>query len=203
MSELIEVHPVWEIEIPVVRTLIVGSYLPRKEVRDFDFFYPNFKNRMWPTLARIARVSLHTDLAPKELRAERVEIMRTLNLAMINMGRKIERLKPSSLDKDIRIKEYQDVLGLLNSRSEIEKILLSGYSGASSAFETFKRYLREEGHRCDWPVGKQKRALSRFTLKLNQREISCVLMNSTSPASRKAGVTDGVLYEQFRQEILS
>lgn len=203
MKQATEIHPVWDIEIPEVKTLIVGSYLPRKEVRNFDFFYPNFKNRMWPTLARIAGVPLHMNLSQNELRDERVAILQALKVGMVNMGQKIERLKASSLDKDIRIKEYHDILGLLSAKPEVKKILLSGYSGASSAFETFKRYLREEGLHCDWPKNKEKRALVCFKLNLADREITCVLMNSTSPASRKAGVTDDLLFEQFRQEILS
>lgn len=203
MRQTSETHPVWDIEIPEVKTLIIGSYLPRKEVRNFDFFYPNFKNRMWPTLARIAGAPLHINLSPSKLRQERVEILKALKVGMVNMGQRIERLKASSLDKDIRIKEYHDILGLLRAKPEVKKILLSGYSGYSSAFETFKRYLREEGLQCDWPKNKEKRALARFKLNFSDREITCVLMNSTSPASRKAGVTDDLLFEQFRQEILS
>lgn len=54
----LEKHPDWYIDVPGMRTLILGSFPPHENKRDYEFYYPNKQNRFWKVLAKADKYSL-------------------------------------------------------------------------------------------------------------------------------------------------
>jgi G:T/U-mismatch repair DNA glycosylase len=86
----IEEHPDWYFDIPVMKTLILGSYLPSPKRYSYPFYYPNKINHFWKILADIARVKLKY-FEGEDAVTERKKIMLKLKVGVQNMGKKIKR----------------------------------------------------------------------------------------------------------------
>src|ERR1700741_4648646 len=97
-----EHHPDWYYEIPVMKTLILGSYPPHQNKRDFEFYYPNKQNNFWKILAAIAKTELKY-MSGDDAVAEKKQIMKKLKVGVENMGKTIQRRGTSARDTDIVI----------------------------------------------------------------------------------------------------
>jgi len=203
-----EDHPGWEFEehpekwyvedIPNMKCLILGSFPPYEDKRDYPFYYPNTSNRFWKILADIAEIKLQytkkselkTPEAKEKAVKERIEIMKTLNVGVQNMGKTIYRKEKSPLDTDIRIIKTHDIFSIIE-KYNIKKILLPGYSAADSTTKSFLRYLDYE--RISYNV-KEIKANRFFFIK---DDIKCFILYSTSN-SNGANVTYDELLRQFK-----
>lgn len=184
MNRNIEEHPKWYHDIPIIKTLVLGSFPPHEDNWDVEFYYPNSQNRFWRILADIAKVELKYFKGKlPEAVTERVEIMKSLSVGVQNMGLKIERDGKSALDTKIKIIEYQNILEIIEKHPELNQILLPGYSAKNSTARTFVKYLNENGiaiqNDFEFKTGQC------FKINVFNREIECFILYSTSTVSRK------------------
>lgn len=194
--ELEETHPDWFYDIPEMKCLIVGSFPPHEDKRDFNFYYPNTQNRFWDVLALIAGHELKFFSGDDAVK-ERICIMEKLNVGIQNLGRIIKRKGKSASDKDIKIIECYDILNIVENHPSLSTIILTGYSDTNSSYKCFKRYLKKEKVRFK-STGLVK-AGHQFDIYFG-RPIRCVVLNSTS--SRAAGLIEmDELVSQFRTAI--
>lgn len=191
-----ENHPNWYFEVPTMKVLILGSYPPHEKRWSYDFYYPNNSNPFWDTLAGVKGIELkhyRCDAAVKE----RQQLMIDMKVGVENLGQKIKRKGESAADNDIEIIDFRDIKGILDRHPEIEQILLPGYSGKSSTYHGFIRYLRENKIG-SFAMPTEVKECKTFKLYYATREIECVILNSTSP--RKAMKLEGRI-EQFKKHI--
>lgn len=174
----IETHPDWYHDIPVMRTLILGSYPPHADKRHYEFFYPNKVNRFWNILAGIKGHTLQHFKGDAAVQ-ERKQLMEELQIGVQNMGLKISRKGKSAADNDIDILEFQDILATIRRHPELNRILMPGYSGKSSTVLSFIRYLKEQDITVQ--ITKPVKHGSSFVLHIDGREILCIALTSTSP----------------------
>lgn len=177
----IEHHPNWYHDIPVMHTLILGSYPPHEDRRHYEFYYPNKVNRFWNILAGIKGHMLQ-HFKGEEAVQERKQLMEDLQIGVQNTGLKISRKGKSAADNDIEIIEFQDILGIIHQHPELSRILMPGYSGKSSTVHSFIRYLKEQGINVGIP--KPLTHGASFDLHIDQRIIECIVLTSTSPRVR-------------------
>jgi G:T/U-mismatch repair DNA glycosylase len=194
-----EIHPDWYYDIPVMKTLILGSYPPHEDKRDYCFYYPNTKNRFWKILSQISGCPLNIyPRFAKEAVEERHVIMKKLCAGVQNMGLEINRKGKSARDTDIEITKFQDIIHIIKKHKELKRILLPGYSATNSTFHSFIRYLHE--NRIPVPhIGKPRAVETVFKISINERILECHVLNSTSTAARIK--FDNVL-NQFKNSLL-
>lgn len=191
---IMEKHPDWYQDIIYMRYLILGSFPPHPSKHHYPFYYPNTRNRFWKILARLAGTELawRKGMDSKIAVAERYEIMNKLSAGVQNLGLEIKRKGKSALDTNIKIVKFQDILSIVNAHPELERILLPGFSAPESTARSFCRYVSEQ--KLGNCLPDQIQPHYSFDLTLNNKVIQCVVLNSTSPASR---IKDEVLLEQF------
>lgn len=173
-----EHHPNWYYDIPKMKVLILGSFPPHEKRWSYDFYYPNNGNPFWDALAGAHEKELkhyRCDAAVKE----RQQLMIDIKVGVENIGQIIERKGESAADNDIKITKFRNILEILHRHPEIEKILLPGFSGSSSTYQAFARYLSQEGIPVKRPEKVEVGAKFKFTYE--DRVWNCVLLNSTSP----------------------
>lgn len=186
-----EKHPNWYHDIPVMTSLILGSFPPHEKKRDYPFYYPNKQNNFWKILAALAGMSLQ-HWSGEEAVKERKVLMEKLRVGVENMGKVIQRKGTSAKDTDIQITEFHPILSILDKHPELSSILLAGYSAKHSTFQSFCRYLRLNS--IDFtPPAKTKPGES-FSFSYKGRRVDCILLHSTSTATRIALKT---LIEEF------
>jgi G:T/U-mismatch repair DNA glycosylase len=193
-----ECHPDWYYPIQGMRTLILGTFPPHPDKRHYQFYYPNRQNRFWGVMAEIAKTKLlHTE--GTQAVEERKRLMAQLKVGVQNIGKTILRDGKSAADQDIEITEFQDILGIINENDSLQTILLTGYSGKTSAYRSFVKYLAEnQVKHC--PLPEKVKADYRFTAEF-KRPITCIIGNSTSMAAAR-GVSFASLLKQFESAIV-
>ncbi len=193
----IETHPTWYRDLPSLRTLILGSFPPHPSKHNYPFYYPNGINRFWKILADIAGMPLEwTKKDAAKAVEERYLIMKKLETGIQNIGYEIERKGTSALDTDIKIIQYHDILSIITSHPELTRILLPGYSAEHSTTRSFLKYIEQKGIRSsEIPPIKAEAA---FKIYVEDREIECVILNSTSTAAK---IRYEVLLEQFKRNL--
>ena len=179
-----------------MRALILGTFPPHIKKRDYEFYYPNSQNRFWTIMAEIANSKLVQNKGPQAVE-ERKRLMTQLKVGVQNIGKVIERDGVSSADNDIVIKEFQDILGIVNENDSLQVILLTGYSGKTNTYNAFVEYLKK--NQVPHVAPEEIRAGSEFTAQF-KKPITCIVGNSTSRAARR--VSFGRLLEQFKNAII-
>lgn len=193
----IEVHPNWYRDVTPMRCLILGSFPPHPSKWEYPFFYPNGRNRFWKILADLAGESLKwTKVDKAKAVQERYVIMKKLEIGVQNLGLEIERNGKSALDTHIIIKKYHDVISIIETHPELERILLPGYSAINSTARSFVRYIQQKG--IEASAIDQYKPETHFELYCKDRAIDCVILNSTSTASK---IKYDFLLEQFRRNL--
>jgi G:T/U-mismatch repair DNA glycosylase len=192
-----EEHPNWYKDVSPMRCLILGSFPPHPSKWAYPFFYPNRRNRFWKILADLAGESLQSTKDNKALAVEeRYFIMKKLEVGVQNLGLEIERKGKSALDTHIRIIKFQDIISIIETHRELERILLPGYSALNSTAKSFIKYLQQNGIKISAIDRIKPDTL--FMMEFRGRTIECVILNSTSPASR---VKYDFLLEQFGRNL--
>ncbi len=192
-----EEHPNWYRDVSPMRCLILGSFPPHRNKREYSFFYPNGRNRFWKILAELAEEPLKwRKVDETKAVEERYEIMKKLEIGVQNLGFEIERKGESALDTDIRINKYHDIISIIEAHPEIKRILLPGYSAFYSTARSFIRYIRDE--KIENSATDQLKPEMLFKIYFKGRSIDCVVLNSTSTASR---IKYDFLLEQFRRNL--
>lgn len=192
-----EEHPDWYHDLPVMKTLILGSFPPHGDKWTYPFYYPNAQNRFWRVLARIAQYELSPAKGnPERAVRERQTVMEKLQTGVQNLGKTIQRKGKSSLDTDIEITEFQDILGIIRRHPELQRILLPGYSAKNSTFQAFKRYMETEG--IAFPVMRPGPE-TEFTITVDGHTLECVVLYSTSTATK---IPEAIILQQFSRWIL-
>ena len=169
-----EEHPNWYKDVPTMRSLILGSFPPHHSKCAYPFFYPTLRNRFWKILADLAGESLKwtkTDNKSKAVQ-ERFEIMKKLKIGVQNLGLEIERKGKSALDTNIKITKYQDIV------------------------KKKKNYIEQQGIK--YSAINKLGLETAFIIQLKGRSIECVILNSTSTASR---IKYDFLLDQFRRHL--
>lgn len=190
-----EIHPPWYRDVSPMRTLILGSFPPHSSKWAYPFYYPNRRNRFWKILADLAGTALLSGKGEdQEAVEERYAIMLKLEVGVQNLGYEINRKGESSLDTDIQIISFHDIVGIIEAHPELERILLPGYSAVHSTARSFLLYLDQKEIQTT-AVGKMK-AEEKFEIAFRGRTIECIILNSTSPASK---IRYEVLLEQFKR----
>lgn len=179
-----------------MRTLILGSFPPHPARWDYEFYYPNSQNRFWKVLAEIAGRPLQNKKGPPAV-AERRILLDQLHIGLQNTGKVIARKGKSSLDKEILIEEFHDLRGLIDESPQLKNILITGFSGPSSAYHSFIRYLNDHKVRIQELPERPQPGLS-FGIQC-KRQLRCHIANSTSPAARQVKFDD--LVAQFQKAI--
>lgn len=179
----IEKHPKWYYDIPVMNTLILGSFPPHEKRRDYEFYYPNKRNHFWRILAALDNDYQLLHFEGKEAVTERKQFMKDLKIGVQNMGKTISRSGISSLDTNINILEYHNIFRIIKKHPELKLILLPGFHAKSSTYKSFCNYLKSENIQFS-PPKKPSHGLS-FTITIDNRIINCVICTSTSTATKK------------------
>ena len=193
-----EEHPNWYKDVPTMRSLILGSFPPHHSKCAYPFFYPTLRNRFWKILADLAGESLKwtkTDNKSKAVQ-ERFEIMKKLKIGVQNLGLEIERKGKSALDTNIKITKYQDIVSIIKNHPELTTILLLGYSAINSTAKSFINYIEQQGIK--YSAINKLGLETAFIIQLKGRSIECVILNSTSTASR---IKYDFLLDQFRRHL--
>jgi len=192
-----EEHPNWYKDVSPMRCLILGSFPPHPGKWAYPFFYPNGQNRFWRILADLAGQPLQWTKVDKVMAVEeRYKIMKKLKIGVQNLGLEIERNGKSALDTHIRINKYQDIISIIESHPELRRILLPGYSAINSTARSFIKYIQQKNIEASAIDQVKPEAL--FKIQFKGRSIDCVVLNSTSTASR---VKYDFLLEQFRRNL--
>lgn len=193
-----ETHPEWYYDIPVMKILILGSYPPHESKRDYNFFYPNSKNRFWKILQQLSGspLNIHPRFA-KEAVEERQAIMRKIFVGVQNLGLEITRKGKSARDTDIVITKFQDVIAIIEKHKELKRILLPGYSAPNSTLRAFVKYLQQNGVTVP-EIGKPDPGRTVFKISIGDRTIDCHVLNSTSTATF---IKYDKVFEQFKTAI--
>ncbi|MEQ1722284.1 MAG: hypothetical protein ABL930_03855 [Pseudobdellovibrio sp.] len=193
----VEIHPEWYYPIKNMKVLILGTYPPHQDKRDFEFYYPNTQNHFWNILANIARVELKEFEGALAV-AERKALMQSLDRGVQNLGKKIHRKGKSALDENIDFLEYQDLLGIINSSESLKVIILTGYSKKTNTYRSFIKYLK--ANKIPFTKPEKVKAGHQFNISCN-RTVRCFISNSTSTTAARAGITIEMLVHQFRSAI--
>lgn len=191
-----EHHPDWYHDIPVMKTLILGSFPPHESKRDFQFYYPNKQNNFWKILAALAKTELKYMTGANAV-AERKRIMEKLKVGVENMGKTIQRKGTSARDTDIAITEFHDIEKILSKHKELARIILAGYSAQHSTYSSFCSYLNQR--KIKFTVPKKIKPGASFLITYNKKQIECIICNSTSTATR---ISLKTLIDQFSNYII-
>lgn len=192
-----EEHPNWYKDVSPMRSLILGSFPPHPSKWAYPFFYPTARNRFWKILAYLAAEPLKwTNVDKTKAVQERYEIMKKLKIGVQNLGLEIERKGKSALDTHIRITKYQDIISIIETHPELRRILLPGYSAPNSTAKSFIRYIQQKG--IEATTINQVKPETLFKIYFKGRSIDCVILNSTSTASK---IKYDFLLEQFRRNL--
>lgn len=192
-----EEHPDWYKDVSPMRYLILGSFPPHPTKHQYPFYYPNGRNRFWKVLAELAGYSLQWPKIDAEKAVqERYEIMKKLKAGVQNLGLEIERKGKSALDTHIRIAKFQNILSIIETHPDLKRILLPGYSAINSTARSFIRYIRQ--NEIEVSAIDKIKPETLFKIHFNEREIDCVVLNSTSTASK---IKYDFLLEQFRRNL--
>jgi hypothetical protein len=124
---------------------------------------------------------------------ERYEIMKKLEIGVQNLALEIERKGKSALDTHIRINKYQDIISIIETHPELRRILLSGCSAINSTARSFIGYIQQKRIKASAIDHVKPEML--FEIWFKGRSIDCVVLNSTSTASK---IKYDFLLEQFR-----
>lgn len=108
----------------------------------------------------------------------------------------IERKDKSALDTHIQINKYQDIISIIETHPELRKILLPGYSANNSTAKSFINYIKQKGIEAS-PIDQVKPEML-FQIYFKGRSIDCVVLNSTSTASK---IKYDFLLDQFRRNL--
>ena len=190
-----EHHPNWYHDIPLMNVLILGSFPPHENKRDFPFYYPNKQNNFWKILSAISKTPLQFTSGQGAV-DERKLIMEKLKAGVENMGRIIERKGTSAKDTDIRITKFHDISSILRKHKELSRIILAGFSAKDSTYQSFLKYLSLKGLQVILPDTVTPGTIFHFVFE--KRTIECVICNSTSTATR---IALSALTEQYAKFI--
>jgi hypothetical protein len=122
--------------------------------------------------------------------------MKKLEIGVKNLGLEIERKGKSALDTHIRINKYQDIISIIETHPELRRIRLPGYSAINSTARSFIRYIQQKGIEASAIDHVKPETL--FKIWFKGRSIDCVVLNSTSAASK---IKHDFLLEQFRRNL--
>lgn len=182
-----ETHPDWYQDISEMKYLILGSYPPHADKRDYPFYYPNSQNSFWELLSKIDGKELkYFKTEPEKAVLERVALMQKLKVGVQNLGYKIERKGKSAKDTDIKIIEFHDIVGILEKHAELETIILPGYSAPNSTFRGFLSYLKNlktKGASIEAPFDLKPSPGLKFEIIINRKKYKCIVAWSTSTAT--------------------
>ncbi|SHJ10921.1 uracil-DNA glycosylase family protein [Flavobacterium terrae] len=195
----IETHPNWFYDFKPMKTLVLGSFPPHQSKHSFPFYYPNKQNRFWKVMSVISGIELVANLSnTQKVIEERKAIMRKLAMGIHDIALKIKRKNNSSLDSNIEIVEFQDIMAIINNHPELEQIVLLGFSAKNSAAQNFIKYTQNQKLLTKFPIDFKIGSENVFFIYNQHREIKCVILNSTSSASR---ITLNELVSQFSKYI--
>ena len=172
-----ETHP-WKWHIPLgAKTVIIGTFPPTRRNWSYNFFYPNKNNYFWRILAALAGQELQ-HFSGEEAVRERESLLDRLQVGLSDMGHIICRMEDNSMDENLQVVEYMDILRLLDENPSVGKLIFTSSSGKASAARWFKEYLAMRGIRYSIPKGMRP---LRTQLELQGRAVEVVLLYSTSP----------------------
>lgn len=110
--------------------------------------------------------------------AEREAILNRLHCGITDMGHTIVRSQNNSLDENLQIVEFMDLLHLLELHPGLQRVVFTSSSGSSSALGWFLQYMKAKGLQVKFPKGpKPWKAM----LDVNGRPVELHVLLSPSP----------------------
>jgi G:T/U-mismatch repair DNA glycosylase len=189
--------------------LIIGTFPPAANRWDYPFFFPNKQNRLWNTLARVAKSDENFRLADADNEAQEVEIrkeiLRSLDVAMVNIIHQCSRKNGSALDNDLEVFQLENIVeNILRKTSSIRALFLTSKSGKNSCLSLLRSHLAAHNirlqirHKATSIHDKRLQAPDQFAFTFDGREIMVYSLFSPSPTSLRAGITEAALYGQYQ-----
>ncbi len=189
-----EIHP-WNWYTPEGCTvLVVGTFPSARKNWSYDFFYPNLRNNFWKIMEVLSGIPLSANNGDEAVEL-RKRILDKLKIGVTDMGLKIGRHRGSSLDANLLVLEYMDILRILDENAGIRKIILTSSSGKSSAFSWLKQYMASSNIAVDFTI---TRLPFSGVFETKGRKIEVRVVPSTSPA---ATIGFGPLLDIYKGEI--
>jgi hypoxanthine-DNA glycosylase len=155
---MLESHPFNHFIFQGATTLIVGTFPPIKENRDFKFYYPNNTgNRFWVIMGYIFNYKFQYWKGAAAVK-ERKHLFEKNHIALTDMIETCTRIKNNSSDKNLSEIKFRNVYRLLKKYPTIQKIILTSRtygdsnqihkkhlnkSRNNSALELFNEHLRD------------------------------------------------------------
>ncbi|MDR3275282.1 MAG: hypothetical protein LBS81_04870 [Endomicrobium sp.] len=155
-----EIHPFAHFVPQGATILVVGTFPPVVQSRDFKFYYPNNTgNRFWAIIEYVFNYKFQNwkgDAAVEE----RKSLLKKKHIAITDMIEKCMRTENNSSDKNLAEIEFRNIYKLLKDYYTIQKIILTSRtygdseqihkkhlskSRNNSALELLNEHLREHG----------------------------------------------------------
>lgn len=158
----VEVHP-FEPFIPEkTNVLIMGTFPPKPERWNMDFYYPNRINDFWRIMGIVFYENSNRfwDEEKKRFRLEDIKnFLLERGIAMSDTGYKVKRLKDNASDKYLEIVEPVDLMNLLQIMPDCRAIATTGEKAAKVIADLTSTPLPKMGESVDFvtPSGKNIR----------------------------------------------
>ncbi|OEG70637.1 hypothetical protein ATZ36_16755 [Candidatus Endomicrobiellum trichonymphae] len=127
-----ETHPFKPFAPRGATTLIIGTFPPLVQYRDFKFYYPNNTgNRFWIIMEYVFNYKFQywkDDAAAEERKA----LFKKEHIAITDMIEKCIRTNGNSSDKNLGEIEFRNVYKLLKDRPAIQKVILTSRTDGDS-----------------------------------------------------------------------
>ena len=134
----IENHPLEPFVPAGAKILMLGSFPPKRERWSMEFFYPNWINDMWRIMGVIFYGNKHHFEMPNSKRFDReriVEFCTAQGIALYDAASSVRRLKDNASDKFLEVVRATDVVALISSMPNCQKVVTTGEKATQSVAE--------------------------------------------------------------------
>jgi hypoxanthine-DNA glycosylase len=143
-----EIHPFKPFVPRGATTLIIGTFPPLVQYRDFKFYYPNNTgNRFWIIMEYVFNYKFQywKDGVAAE---ERKALFKKEHIAITDMIGKCMRTNGNSSDKNLGEIEFCNVYKLLKNQPAIQKVILTSRTDGDSWQMHKKTFKKIEKQQC-------------------------------------------------------
>ncbi|RXJ94740.1 hypothetical protein CRU94_08215 [Arcobacter sp. AHV-9/2010] len=189
----IEIHP-FEPFIPEEATkLIIGTIPPERFSKnnlfesDVNFYYGSKDNAFWNLLSEIS----HTDFLKKNSSDEidkRKQFLTDHKIGICDIVKKTLRKNGSSLDKDLDVIEFLDIVDILKKYPTIDSLIYTSGNGGVKFFMT--KYLRDKFSKeiCHRTINSKQK---KYFIEINSKNYQVDILFSPSPNALRSLWKDG------------
>ena len=183
------------------KRLIIGTLPPPRfslgELRpeEVDFYYGSCDGLLWPLLARIYGVELHSENSVAAV-VERRALLQREGIGVCDMVKSCSRQRVNASDFGMEDILLQDLLGELERHPAVSTLIFTGGNSKNGPEYLFRRQLRSVGLRL---FGVDSVIPRRCSFSFAGRVIAAVSLTSPSPAANRA-IGGNELYKRRKRE---